>query len=321
MIAQPDRRACDWSLHLSPMTSATSTLQAKPHATANSKQKNKPKAAKNQKKMVEVKKGWRTAANSDIHELYELSVQEPEAECDLIDQVWKELRSRKCRSIREDFCGTAAVCMEWVKRRKSNTAVGVDLHQPVLDWGLKKMPKRLDKEQIKRVRLLNDDVRTVRTDPVDSVLAMNFSYSIFDTRQDMLQYFKHVHAGINDGGIFLLDVYGGSDSYLEIQEERDLDGFTYVWDQHLYNPITGRAVNHIHFKFPDGTKIKKAFTYEWRLWTIPELRELLLEAGFKKVVVYWEGTDEETDEGNGEWSVSNRGEACPGWVAYVAALK
>lgn len=296
------------------MTSATSTAVAAPSASRSPKPKTKTKTLKS-------RKGWRTAANSDIHELYELSVQEPEAECDLVDQVWKELRGRTCRSIREDFCGTAAVCMDWVKRRKTNTAVGVDLNREVLDWGRQKMPQRLDKEQVKRVRLLNEDVRTVQTDLVDSVLAMNFSYSIFDTRPEMLRYFKHVHSGIKDGGMFLLDVYGGSDSYLEMEEERDLDGFTYIWDQHYYNPITGRAVNHIHFKFPDGSKIKKAFTYEWRLWTIPELRELLTDAGFKKVVVYWEGTDEETEEGNGEWSISTRGEACPGWVAYVVALK
>ena len=89
----------------------------------------------------------------------------------------------------------------------------------------------------------------------------------------------------------------------------------------IYHPVTGDVVNHIHFKFPDGTKIKKAFTYEWRLWTLPELRELLLEAGFREVTVYWEGTDEETGEGDGEWKATTVGEACPGWVAYLAAEK
>ena len=48
---------------------------------------------------------------------------------------------------------------------------------------------------------------------------------------------------------------------------------------------------------------------------------LLLEAGFQKVHVYWEGTDEETDEGNDEWEITERGEACPGWIAYIVAEK
>jgi SAM-dependent methyltransferase len=267
------------------------------------------------------KKDWRTAEGADIHELYELAVQEPEAECDLIDQVWSELRGRKCHSIREDFCGTAAVAMEWVKRRKTNTSVGVDINREVLDWARSRIPKRLNKEQASRLTLIEGDVLTTPTDQVDSVLAMNFSYNLFMTRDALRNYFQSAHRALKDDGLFLLDAYGGSDSFLEMEEERDLDGFTYIWDQHYYNPITGRVINHIHFTFPDGTKIRKAFTYEWRLWTLPELQELLKEAGFKRVCVYWEGTDEESGEGDGNWSISTRGEACPGWIAYLVATK
>jgi hypothetical protein len=265
--------------------------------------------------------GWRTAATSDIYELYELSVQEPDAEVDLIDQVWKELRGRTCRHIREDFCGTLAVAAAWVKHRKKNMAVGVDVSSVPLDWARNRLPKRLTREQRARLRIIQDDVRTAETPPVDSVLALNFSYMIFEKRDELRRYFSRVREGLVDDGMFLLDAYGGSDAFLEMTEDRDLDGFTYVWDQRYYNPITGRAVNHIHFKFPDGTRINRAFSYEWRLWTLPEIQEVLLEAGFRKSVVYWEGTDEETGEGNGEWSVSRRGEACPGWIAYIVAEK
>jgi SAM-dependent methyltransferase len=221
------------------------------------------------------RKNWRTASTADIHELYELSVQEPEAECDLVDQVWTELRGRKCRSIREDFCGTAAVAMEWVKRRKRNTAIGIDLNAEVLEWARQRLPRRLNKEQRSRVELIQGDVLTTRTEPVESVLAMNFSYSIFDTRPKLRHYFECAYRALTDDGLFLLDAYGGSDSYLEMEEDRDLDGFTYIWDQHHYNPITGKAINYIHFTFPDGTEIRKAFRYEWRLWSLPEIQELL----------------------------------------------
>ena len=36
--------------------------------------------------------------------------------------------------------------------------------------------------------------------------------------------------------------------------------------------------------------------------------------------VYWEGSDEDGG-GNGEWAIDTRGEACAGWVAYIAAIK
>ena len=77
---------------------------------------------------------------------------------------------------------------------------------------------------------------------------------------------------------------------------------------------------HIHFKFPDGSKIKKAFTYEWRLWSAPEIRELLAEAGFSKSTVYWEGDDDDGG-GNGEFSPEAKGEADLAWIAYIVAQK
>src|SRR5688572_18417719 len=146
--------------------------------TARSKEKPERKRADRHPPSVAGKKKprWRTAATSDKHELYELAVQEPEAESDLIDQVWKERRGRLAHSIREDFCGTAAVCVDWIKRRRNNTAFGVDIDPGVLKWAGDRARRVLKPAQLQRLRLIQGDVRTTRADPVDSVLAMNFSY-------------------------------------------------------------------------------------------------------------------------------------------------
>lgn len=277
----------------------------------------RPKKKKNKGKG----KGWRTAKGADVLELYEQSVQEPESEIDIIDQIWNEQRGRIAGSLREDFCGTAAIAIEWVKRRDGNTAVGVDLDSGTLDWCRKRLPDRLDPGQSSRLELIDGNVLSTKTEPMDTLLATNFSYYIFKTRDEVREYFKTVLGELVEDGLFILDAYGGSDSYLEMKEDRDLDGFTYIWDQNHYNPISGDVVNHIHFKFPDGTKIKKAFTYEWRLWTLPEIKELLMEAGFSGTTVYWEGTEEDTGEGDGEWAESEQGEACEGWVAYIVGIK
>ena len=45
------------------------------------------------------------------------------------------------------------------------------------------------------------------------------------------------------------------------------------------------------------------------------------EAGFRNVAVYWEGTDEETGSGDGEFKKTAEGEPCAGWVAYVVGQK
>ena len=89
------------------------------------------------------KKGGRTAANSDRHVLYELSVQEPVADCEFIEQAWREVRGRRPRHLREDFCGTAIAAIEWVKRRKNNTAIGIDRDPDVLAIAKKRVTRRL----------------------------------------------------------------------------------------------------------------------------------------------------------------------------------
>ena len=267
-----------------------------------------------------VKPGWITAKTADINDLYERSVQCPESEVLLIYQSWEELRERRPVFIREDFCGTSAVAREWVKQNEANRVIGVDLDPVVLEWAQNKIDAELTEEQVSRIKLVEHDVFTAEIPPVDCTLAMNFSYYGFKKRSQLLRYFKNVRSGLKDDGLFLLDASGGSDSFVEMQEERDLDGFTYIWDQHTVNPITGDVLNYIHFEFPDGSKINKAFTYEWRFWTLPELQDALMEAGFSQVVVYWEGADEDGG-GNGQWKIDTRGEACAGWVAYIAALK
>jgi len=78
------------------------------------------------------------------------------------------------------------------------------------------------------------------------------------------------------------DAFGGYDAYRELKEKRKYQGLKYIWEQASYNPIDGNMRCHIHFGFPDGSKLKQAFSYEWRLWGLPELRELLDEAGIFK---------------------------------------
>ncbi len=271
------------------------------------------------------KKGGFTAETADIHELYQLAVQHVESEIDFVDEQFEKIRGRKAALLREDFCGTGNTACEWVRRRETNRAVGLDIDQPTLDWGLEHNLGSLDDAQRERVRLINRDVLKPG-DAVgnDAVLAMNFSYWLFMTREAMVGYFRSVRDSLVDDGLFFLDFYGGYEACREMTEDREIDegpkSFTYVWDQHKFDPISGRMRCYIHFKFPDKTKIKHAFSYEWRLWTLPEIQELLAEAGFKKVTIFWEGADED-GEGNGEFEPVTEGEADPSYICYLVAEK
>ena len=261
------------------------------------------------------------AKQADRHVLYENAVQCVEAEIDMVDQNFKTLRGRRAISLREDFCGTANTSCEWIRRRPKNIAVAIDLDQDVLDWGQTHNVNQLEESMQNRITLLNDDALTVKTRPMDIVLAMNFSYQILKTRTKLKGYFHRVYEALTDDGVLFLDAFGGYEAFREMEESTEFEDFTYVWDQHRYNPINGDITCLIHFTFPDGTKMKRAFSYHWRLWTLPELQELLIEAGFQRVLVYWEGTDEKTGEGSGEYLPAEVGEADAGWICYLSAEK
>jgi SAM-dependent methyltransferase len=262
------------------------------------------------------------AEQADRHVLYEKSVQNVAAEYKFVSKTFRKLRGRRPRHVREDFCGTASMCCEWVKRDKRNTAIGVDIDPDVLAWGREHNLSRLQPDARLRISLIQDDVCRVQTaEPVDIVLAMNFSYQLFMTRDELGGYFRKVRKALAKDGILFMDAFGGYDAYREIREKTRFKGFKYIWEQASYNPIDGNMRCHIHFGFPDGSKLKKAFTYDWRLWTLPELRELLDEAGFSRVTVYWEEVDPETNEGTGKYSPATVGGADPGWVCFLVAEK
>jgi len=258
------------------------------------------------------------------HRLYELSVQNAEAEVNFVDDTFHALRGRKARLLREDFCGTANVCCEWVQRRKKNRAIGVDLDPEVLSWGREKRIAPLKKHEADRIRLIEANVLDVDTEAPDIVLAMNFSYWLFKKRSELRRYFRRVRKTLTDDGVLFMDAYGGYDAFREIEEEREIEdgdqSFTYVWEQERYEPISGNLLCHIHFAFPDGSRMDRAFSYDWRLWTLPEIRELLDEAGFRNTTVYWQGWDEE-GEADGDFKPATEADADAGWICYISAEK
>ena len=282
-----------------------------------------------------------TAATADRHALYQAAVQNVEAEIDFVDETYEKLRNKKASSLREDFCGTGNTSCEWVRRRESNTAVGLDIDTPTLEWGLEHCVGALEGDARERVRLLDRDVRTPGDAVgVDCVLAMNFSYWLFQRRADMVGYFRTVRESLAEDGVFFLDFYGGTEAGTEQDyedsERREcvLPGkgpeksrrYTYVWQQKRYNPVTGEMHCRIHFEFPDGTEMRDAFTYTWRLWGLPEIVEALEEAGFGPVTVYWEGDEldedgEPTGEGDGVFTPAGDEENCESFICYIVAEK
>jgi SAM-dependent methyltransferase len=261
------------------------------------------------------------AERADRYVLYQNSVQDPRWEVGFMAGVYRDLRGRPAVRLREDFCGTALFACAWVKSHPTREAVGVDLDPEVLEWARAHNLAKLPLAAAHRIALMQADVRESGSAAADIVAAFNFSYWIFRDRATLRGYFESVRASLRPGGIFMLDAYGGYDASRVMREREDLGRFTYIWEQADYDPIKAETTCHIHFAFPDGSRLNRAFSYHWRLWTLVELREVLAEAGFRANTVYWQGTDPKTGEGTDEFKPAERGDPDPAWIAYIVAEK
>lgn len=263
------------------------------------------------------------ADEADKYELYQASVQAPDVEVKTLRKLYREVRGKdkKPRVLREDFSGTGAISCEWVKGSKERVSYAVDLDPETHEWGQARNLTQLKPRQQERVHWVLGDVRTARTEPADIIAALNFSYFIFKTRDELRAYFKAARDHLKKDGVLITDVFGGyevlEDDRQEVQRHK---GFRYVWDQHKLNPITHDYQFYIHFAFKDGSRLDRAFGYDWRLWSIPEICELMREAGFSRVDVYWEESDDD-GEGNGVYTRQEDADADPAWLAYIVGVR
>lgn len=257
----------------------------------------------------------------DKYFLYQNAVQCVEAEIDFVSATYRQLKGKSAIKLREDFCGTALTACEWVKREPNHLAWGVDLDPLVLQWASDNNLKTLSPQQQQRIKLLEADVVNGVVSDVDVVLAMNFSYFLFMERAAMLRYFGSILRSLKTDGMLFLDAFGGYEAAKVLTEERACDGFTYLWEQAEFNPINSQMQCHIHFETDENIRMEKAFSYRWRLWTLPEITEMLSTAGFHKVTVYWEQTDPQSGEGNGIYQASTQGTPDAAWVCYIVAEK
>ncbi len=268
----------------------------------------------------------RMADLADVHALYEKSVQSPDHDVPFLASYFRRYTGRPLRRLREDFCGTAVFAACFVKRHPDNRAVGIDLDEATLAWGRAQNVSRLTAGQRRRLTLVHGNVLDPRPANAELIVAMNFSYMVFRTRRLLLRYFRRARASLRPGGLLALDIWGGSESQVPQEEAREIENpdddgigdFIFIWDQDVFDPVTYFCTTRIHFRFRDGSRIRNAFVYEWRLWTIAEVMELMKEAGFRDVHCLWDYAD--SDDEPEVWRRADKGDTDPAWIAYLVGV-
>lgn len=127
--------------------------------------------------------------------------------------------------------------------------------------------------------------RNVQLVPRDIVCAFNYSCCCLHKRAELVLYFKHVLGVLSKkGGIFVMDLYGGTSSESKLRLQRRFPNFTYIWEQAEFDIIGRKTRISLHFHLQkQQRKLRHAFSYSWRLWSLPEIKDCLEEAGFQSV--------------------------------------
>jgi len=267
----------------------------------------------------------------DRHVLYEAAVQDPDFDLGFFQRVYRRLRGRPFTHLREDFCGTARLACEWVRRGRERRAMGVDLSGATLEWSRRHHLPRIG-AAAQRLQLVQGDVREVSGMPADVVAALNCSYWVFKRRRDLVGYFRRARAHLRPKGLMFLDSFGGDGAMNALSESRRVRGgrtyagervppFRYTWEQKSFNPIDHHLLCYIHFEVDGGRRFRRAFTYDWRLWSLPEIDEALREAGFVDVLVYVQAWDDERHQPTNIYQRRGGFENQQTWLAFIVAVK
>lgn len=260
--------------------------------------------------------------NFNKYKYYEEAVQNPQTQAITFGLIYCELNGRTARSLREDFCGTFMISCEWIKSDPKHTAIGVDIDAEPLRYGKKHHLSKLSPSQKKRLHIYQKNVLDVHNPKSDIIAACNFSFYVLKNRKSLVEYFKVARNGLNKDGLFILEMAGGPGMIEKIKEKRIVNAphtgrFTYIWDQNYFDPITHNARYAIHFKLPNGKLIENAFTYDWRMWTLPEVRDAMKDAGFKNVYFYWDIEE----KGDDSYVRREHGENNHAWIAFIVGQK
>jgi hypothetical protein len=226
------------------------------------------------------------AASLDRFALYELCAQAPQRDARMLRAMHGGTGRHEPLVLGEDFGGTAALSAAWAELSPRHHAVAVD-HDAATLARAHRHP---------RVKLVKADVRKVR-DPADIVAVLNFSIGELHDRDALVAYFRHVRGRLRPRGCLVLDMYGGTDAFATGQVHQSVKApggarIRYTWEQRTGDPLSGFVACAMHFEVRGSAargrtrRFNDAFVYHWRLWSVPEFRDALRDAGFRTVEVY-----------------------------------
>ena len=238
---------------------------------------------------------------------------------EFVDNRFKALRGRRARLLREDFCGTANVSCEVGFRPPRQRAPSVSISTARCCSGQRSIiccSSHASPAAADRPTLRKRAIKTYTDQPTS--FGNEFRYLAVQGAQGVERYFRRVRGFAGRGRhpvsrrLWRLRLF-----QREIVEEQEIEegGFTYVWGAGEVRACQRQPDLPIHFDFPDGSRLERAFSYDCACG-LPEIRELVGGSRLPQICVYWQGWDER-QEADGDFKPVSEGEADAGGSSYL----
>jgi len=217
-------------------------------------------------------------------DLFELAAQDPPREARFL----RAAHGGDPLTLGDDFAGPASIARAWIPLGPDHRAIATDRDPEPLDHARRLADRDLGSEA-HRLTCIAADVLEA-PGPCDVIAALNFAAGELHTRDALLTYLRHALCRLAPNGVLVVDTYGGPDALIPGVHEQLLDTdhgrIVYEWEQRTADPLTARVRNAMHFTLPSGDRLRDAFVYDWRLWTVAELTDAMLDAGFRRAEVH-----------------------------------
>jgi SAM-dependent methyltransferase len=221
--------------------------------------------------------------NKNKHSLYQKTVQNPKREVEFFRKTYRMIFKTIPTIFREDFCGTALLSCEWVKNNVCNIAVGIDIDEFTINWGIENNVYNLSSGS-ERIRLIAQNVLEEFKEKTkfDIICSMNYSHFLLHKRNDLVKYFKNVKRNL-ERGLFICDFFGGYHLFHTHTHKNQSDNYKCRIEQ--INIINNQSITSLNFKNREN-QYETLFKYCFRIYSLIELKEALEDAGFNKFKIF-----------------------------------
>jgi len=221
--------------------------------------------------------------NKNKHFLYQKTVQNPKREVEFFRKIYRMIFKTIPTKFREDFCGTALLSCEWVKNNVCNTAVGIDIDELTIKWGIENNIHNLSSGS-ERIRLIAQNVLEEFKEKTkfDIICSMNYSHFMLHKRKDLVKYFTNIKRNL-ERGLFICDFFGGNHLFYNHTHKNQTANYKCRIGQ--MNIINNQSITSLNFKNGEN-HYETLFEYCFRVYSLIELKEALEDAGFNKFKIF-----------------------------------